>query len=152
MLIISGSAITISARANALTAGRRPASAVGSLRTQFIQRQFSITVLVEFAERLWRVLDFLFIDHAVVVRIERDHQWRDWRTPLAIWSAVTIAWRTIHLASSAVALRRSFPPRRLATVLCKGHRWQRKSQRHQECCCLFHIVFFFSSDGFNRLS
>ncbi len=58
-------------------------------RHQFIPRQFAVAVLVETFERSTGICDFVSINDAVVIRVERGNDWRNGRTrTLSIFSTL----------------------------------------------------------------
>ncbi len=115
-------AIEAMARAVLRTAFRR---ALRSGRTQFFHCQFAVAIFVQLLERFGRLRDFRLVNRAVVICVKRADERRRRRTlSFALWSAF--------------AARRTFAVARLRFVLCKSYRWQRESQRHDECEFVFH--------------
>src|SRR4051812_35877496 len=65
-----------------LTRGAAFAIAAATLRTlwaQFVHGQLAIAIFIKLLQRGGSIGDFAGVDHAVVVGIERFHQWRRWR-------------------------------------------------------------------------
>lgn len=84
---ISRWSVSVTARRDTFRAPLGPAipaahasfRAAWALRTHFVHRDFAVTVLVEFTQSLGGVLDFVLIDHTVMVRIKCGHERRDHR-------------------------------------------------------------------------
>ena len=59
----------------AATGTTRATLALRTLWTNLLRRQLSVAVLVERLQRRGGIRDFLLVNRAILVRIERGHQW-----------------------------------------------------------------------------
>ena len=133
---------TTTASLSTLTAGTTRAThagttlATGTARAHanvFFTRQFAVAIFVELLQGGRGIRDFLFVNHAIAVGIERRHD--GWHEPLA--SATGTAARTATTLTARTAWRAAFTTwgavallRRTALVLCVcGPRSHTKCQR-----------------------
>ncbi len=151
---ISGPAVTARAVCVSIALTRRGSNirrSIWSRRTEFVGREFSIAIFVELSQRVGGLVDLRLIDHAVTVRIKRGEERRNRpasrshrticvRAALVGWSAIARGTAvSIGFTASRTLAKRT---NAVARILGQSDRWQRKSQRHQKCCCLLHLVLF----------
>jgi hypothetical protein len=119
-------------------------------RTHFVHRDSAVAVFIEFKQSFRGVLYFVLIDHAVVIDIKHGEKRRNHRAlPWSAGNAGAISVRPIlvrRFTETPIADGRALTAwrARLVGILGQGHRRQRKPQRHQECSCVFHNLFFVS--------
>lgn len=87
----------------------RTTGAFRTRRADFVRRDFAVAVFVEFSQRGWGVLNFLFINHAIVIDVKRGEKRGDHRAlagppgparpagadPIAGRRAFTARWRSV---------------------------------------------------------
>jgi len=78
-------------------------ASLGSRWTQLVGCQFAVVIFVEFMQRLGRVLDFFFVDYAVVIGIQRCEERRD--------DGRTAAFARTILPGSTLITRDAISPR-----------------------------------------
>src|SRR5439155_6512465 len=124
---------------------------------QFVHRQFAVAVLIELFQSGGGIGDFGFVNHAVVVCIERGDDGRG-RRPVSFESGACLSTGAVLARRRAIG--RGQAPWRRAGILRGDHpRRGAKRQQGEECfTCAFHVLFPFSTFvfgcaalGFNRV-
>ena len=79
-------------------AGFRTARTRRARRTHFVHRDFPVAIFIELAQSFRGVLDFVIVDHAIVIRIKGGHEWRNHRAlPCPTGTARAIFARPIRV-------------------------------------------------------
>ena len=126
--------LTTFARRPALTAGATLATALTALplrtlRANLFRRQLAVAILVKRLQRGGGIGDFLLVDHAIMVRIQRGHQRP---THHALSAALTTLAGT---ALTATLARRTSTAGALRLILSQGERGgNAERERGQQDC------------------